>query len=197
MQNINIHPTGAGILPSVRGHALGFMHTNYESLIPLRCADLCCFKGPMGDRREPTTSNPQSHPRDVTRRALLSLRLAVVRNVSGSSLTRRVNFWRDCGGDKSCQRAMRKTMERYRRLRDPRRKGYRRLEGTDHISEAGQVSVAIPAHMQNKEPRMYSAAAAVLTVLRNWISSSPSPPSAMAAQEPVQQPPLAPLHSRY
>lgn len=62
---------------------------------------------------------------------------------------------------------MRKTMERCRRLRDPRRKGDHGLEGTDHISEAGQVSVAIPAHMQNEEPRMYSTAALVLTVLRN------------------------------
>lgn len=66
---------------------------------------------------------------------------------------------------------MRKTMERYRRLRDPRRKGYHRLEDTDHISEAGQVSlgptVAIRAHMQNKEPHMDSTVAVVLTVLRN------------------------------
>lgn len=82
-------------------------------------------------------------------------------------------------------------------LREPRRKGCHRPEGTDHSSEAGQLSAAIPAHMQNKEPHMDSTAALVLTVLRNWISSSPSPPSAMAAQEPVQQPPLAPLHSRY
>lgn len=67
---------------------------------------------------------------------------------------------------------MRKTMERYRRLRDPRRKGYHRLEQTDHISEAGQVSLeptltAIRAHMQNKELHMYSTVAAVLTVRRN------------------------------
>lgn len=75
------------------------------------------------------------------------------------------------------------------------------LSQANHISEAGQVSlgptVAIRAHMQDKEPHMYSTDAAVLTVLRNWISSSPSPPSAMAAKEPVQQLPLAPLHSRY
>lgn len=73
--------------------------------------------------------------------------------------------------DKSCQGAMRKTMERYRRLRDPRSKGYHGLEDTDRISEAGQVSlgptVAIRAHMQNKEPHMYSPGGAVLTVLRN------------------------------
>lgn len=81
--------------------------------------------------------------------------------------------------------------------RPPPGKGDHGLEGTDHVSEAGQVSVAIPAHMQNKEPHMEPTAALLLTVLRNWISSSPSPPSAMAAQEPVQLPPLAPLHSRY
>lgn len=47
---------------------------------------------------------------------------------------------------------MRKTMERNRRLRDPRRKGYHRLEDTDHISQAGQLSLVLPAHMQNNEP---------------------------------------------
>lgn len=55
---------------------------------------------------------------------------------------------------------MRKTMERYRRLRDPRRKGYHRLEDTDHISEAGQVSLGTdsrdsPTHAKQRAAHVF------------------------------------------
>lgn len=149
-------------------------------------------RDPRGDRRERTVSNPQSHPGDVTRRALFKSVWSLSETCHAQVWTRGINFWTD----KRCQRAMRKTTELWL-LREPRRKGCHRPGGTEPSSEAGQLSAAVPAHMQNKEPHMDSTAALVLTVLRNWISSSPSPPSAMAAQEPVQQPPLAPLHSRY
>ena len=112
--------------------------------------------------------------------------------------------------DNSCQRAMRKTMELCHRLRDLRGgAGWSEAtaENTQHLW--GRTSDRRnPTHTQThkvprkkkrrrrkrkkKKPELHvfstvtGAAESVLTVLRNWISSSPSPPSAMAAKEPVQ-----------
>lgn len=125
------------------------MYTDQETLSPLHCADLCCSSGPTGgggNRRERTISNPQSPPSDVPRRAPFSSPFG--------GCQKRVTLKFDAthqllDGQKL---SMRKTTERRRRrrLREPRRKGCHRREGTDHISEAGQLSVAIPAHMQKK-----------------------------------------------
>lgn len=122
--------------------------------------------------------------------------------------------------DNSCQWAMRKTMEHHRLLRSCKKaRGYQRLEDNNNNKKKKKhlwgrpsdrqstVMIIHTSYHEKKELHIFppvtraalwvQAAANLLTVLRNWISSSPSPPSAMAAKEPVQKPPLAPLPCRY